>query len=188
MVEGLVQNWTGGDQMVESWTGGDQRERTPGGDQNRGETERGGLVQNCKEEIRLGIIENPKIKTQKVFRPDYSYLPEQVGTGRNGPKRAKRPEYEPRWNRGVTRTGLHTGTRFSVRSGRNGTDYTTLVFSGSFGSSPSYIKPFHARVDFLPPIVGKQLEPGGPNVAIRLSRKASRTRSIWKGCGCGQPK
>ena len=28
---------------------------------------------------------------------------------------------------GVPRTGLHTGTRFSVRSGRNGTDYTTLI-------------------------------------------------------------
>jgi hypothetical protein len=27
---------------------------------------------------------------------------------------------------GVPRTGLHAGTRFSVRSGRNGTEYTTL--------------------------------------------------------------
>ena len=31
---------------------------------------------------------------------------------------------------GVSRTGLHTGTRFSVRSGRNGTEYTTLVLTG----------------------------------------------------------
>ena len=48
----------------------------------RGKTERL-EVQNCKEEIRLVEIENPKIKTQKVFRPDYSYRPEQAKTGRN---------------------------------------------------------------------------------------------------------
>ena len=48
----------------------------------RGETERS-EVQNCKEEIRLVEIENPKIKTQKVFWPDYSYRPEQAETGRN---------------------------------------------------------------------------------------------------------
>jgi hypothetical protein len=40
-----------------------------------------GEVQNCKEEIRLGEIENPKIKTQKVLWPDYSYRPEQAEMG-----------------------------------------------------------------------------------------------------------
>jgi hypothetical protein len=58
----------------------------------RGETERGELNQNCKLQRRdqVSEIENPKIKTQKVFRPDYSYRPEQAGTGRNGAKWAKR--------------------------------------------------------------------------------------------------
>ena len=37
------------------------------------------------------------------------------------------PKFDPRWNGGLSRTGLHTGTRFSVHSGRNGTEYTTLL-------------------------------------------------------------
>jgi ribosomal protein S18 len=39
------------------------------------------------------------------------------------------PKFYPRWNGGVSRTGLHTGTRFFVRSGRNGTEYTTMFIS-----------------------------------------------------------
>jgi hypothetical protein len=44
--------------------------------------------------------------------------------GRNG---RNRPKFYLRWNWAVSRTGLHTGMRFSVRSGRNGTEYTTLA-------------------------------------------------------------
>ena len=44
-------------------------------------------------------------------------------TGRHGRNRLK---FWPRWNMGVPHTGLHVGTRFSVRSGRNGTEYTIL--------------------------------------------------------------
>uniref|UniRef100_A0A2N9IHY2 Uncharacterized protein n=1 Tax=Fagus sylvatica TaxID=28930 RepID=A0A2N9IHY2_FAGSY len=100
MVEGLkAEAGAAGGAVEADWR---RSKREAGGDQNRGETERGGLVQSCKEQIR----------------------PEQAEMGRNG---RNGPEYEPRWNRGVTRTGLHTGTRFSVRSGLNGTDYTTLV-------------------------------------------------------------
>jgi hypothetical protein len=43
----------------------------------------------------------------------------------------------PRWNKGVSRSGLHTGTRFSDRSGRNGAEYTTLQitpFSFKYGT------------------------------------------------------
>ena len=37
------------------------------------------------------------------------------------------PKFDPRWNKGLPRTGLHTGTRFSVRSSQNGTESITLL-------------------------------------------------------------
>jgi hypothetical protein len=57
-------------------------------------------------------------------RPKLVYRPKLAGmteTRRNGPK------FFPRWNKGVSRSGLHTGTRFSGRSGRNGTVFTTRL-------------------------------------------------------------
>jgi hypothetical protein len=36
-------------------------------------------------------------------------------------------KFYPRWNGGLSRTGLHTGIRFSVRSSRNRTEFTTLL-------------------------------------------------------------
>ena len=36
------------------------------------------------------------------------------------------PVFNPRWNRCVSRTGSHAGTRYSGRSGWNGTESTTL--------------------------------------------------------------
>ena len=42
-------------------------------------------------------------------------------TRRNGPK------LFPRWNKGVSRSGLHIGKRFSGRSGQNGMVFTTLA-------------------------------------------------------------
>jgi hypothetical protein len=55
-------------------------------------------------------------------------------THRNSPKRPKHPEIllEVEW--GVSRTGLHTGTRFSIRSGRNGTEYTTMGSPGGLNN------------------------------------------------------
>ncbi len=41
-------------------------------------------------------------------------------TRRNGPK------IFPRWNKGVSHSGLHTDTRFFGRFGWNGTVYTTM--------------------------------------------------------------
>ncbi len=38
-------------------------------------------------------------------------------------------KFDLRWNGGLPRTGLHTGTRFSVRFSRNRTESTTLVES-----------------------------------------------------------
>ena len=36
-------------------------------------------------------------------------------------------KFYPRWNGELSRTGLHIGTRFSVCSSWNGTEYTTLI-------------------------------------------------------------
>ena len=38
-----------------------------------------------------------------------------------------RPEFYPRWNRGVCHSGLHTDTKFSGHSGRNRTKLITMV-------------------------------------------------------------
>ena len=54
------------------------------------------------------------------WRPKLVYLPKLAGmteTRRNWPK------FFSRWNKGVSRSRLHTGTRFSSR---NGTVYTTM--------------------------------------------------------------
>ncbi len=55
------------------------------------------------------------------------------------------PKFDPRWNEGLSRTGLHNGMRFSVRFGRNETKYTTLqnlefynTTSGQNTSEPVY--------------------------------------------------
>ena len=50
--------------------------------------------------------------------PKWTGMPE---THRN------RPEFYPRWNRGVCHSGLHTDTKFSSHSGRNGTKLITMV-------------------------------------------------------------
>ena len=54
----------------------------------------------------------------KVNRPKLAGMTE---TRRNGLK------FFPRWNKGVSRSGLHTSTRFSGRFSRNGTVYITLI-------------------------------------------------------------
>ena len=56
-------------------------------------------------------------------RPKLVYWPKLAGmtkTRRNG------LEFFPRWNKRVSRSGLHTGTRFS---GRNGIVFITLLFA-----------------------------------------------------------
>jgi hypothetical protein len=40
------------------------------------------------------------------------------------------PKFFPRWNKGVLHSGLHIGTRFSGRSGRNGTERNGIYNSG----------------------------------------------------------
>ena len=47
-------------------------------------------------------------------------------TGRNTPKSS------PRWNGGVSGTGLHADTKNSVRSGRNGTELITMIWLQTF--------------------------------------------------------
>ena len=54
-----------------------------------------------------------------VYRPKLAGMTE---TRRNWPK------FFPRWNKGVSRSDLHTGTRFSGHSGRNEMINTTLSY------------------------------------------------------------
>jgi hypothetical protein len=67
-----------------------RRSKERGGDQKR-EAERTGEVQRrdqiCKENIRLGDSKTQKLKVKSI--PAGLLIP--AGTGRNGPKRAKRP-------------------------------------------------------------------------------------------------
>ena len=61
-----------------------------------------------------------------LCRPKLVYRPKLAGmtkTRRNALK------FFPRWNKGVSRSDLHIGTRFSGRFGRNGIVYTTLVWT-----------------------------------------------------------
>jgi hypothetical protein len=61
---------------------------------------------------------------QKVYRPKWpSHLvfTETLEMTQNTPK------FYPRWNERLPRTGLHTGTRYSARSGRNETELITLL-------------------------------------------------------------
>ena len=57
-------------------------------------------------------------RLELIFRPKW---PEMAGMTRNTLK------FDLRWNGGLSCTGLYTGTRFFVRSGWNGTEYTTLI-------------------------------------------------------------
>ena len=41
------------------------------------------------------------------------------------------PIFDLRWKEGLPRTDLHTGTRYSASSGRNGTESPTLVLTGN---------------------------------------------------------
>ena len=67
------------------------------------------------------------IKRQKSISAGL-HIPAETGrNGRNRPKQPKQAEILAEVEHGVPRTGLHAGTRFSVRSGRNGTEYTTLI-------------------------------------------------------------
>ena len=71
-----------------------------------------------------------KQKSLKVYRLELIFRlkwPEMAGMTRNIPK------FDPRWNGGLSRTGLHTGTRFSVHSSRNGMEYTTMCLTPNFG-------------------------------------------------------
>ena len=74
------------------------------------------------------------LKGQCIFQP----WPKKC-TGRNGhltrylPKRPETsemtrntPKFYPSWNERLPRTDLHTGTTYSARSGRNGTESITL--------------------------------------------------------------
>ena len=57
-----------------------------------------------------------------LFMPAEISIPAEIGwNDQNWPK------FFSRWNKGVSRSGLYTGTRFSGCSGRNGTVYTTLL-------------------------------------------------------------
>jgi hypothetical protein len=63
------------------------------------------------------------------------------------------PKFYLRWNEGLPRTGLHTGTRYSTRSGRNGTESLTLIitticimrFSNCLYSNKLIVKVFHKK-------------------------------------------
>ena len=41
------------------------------------------------------------------------------------------PKFNPRWNRGVSHSGLHTGMVFSSRSDRNGTELITMIYGAN---------------------------------------------------------
>jgi hypothetical protein len=75
------------------------------------------------EEIKRDPEKREK-KPRKVFRPKYAYRPKHTEIQRNTPKH---PEILPEVEWGVSRTGLYTGTRFSVCSSQNGTEYTTMI-------------------------------------------------------------
>ena len=47
-------------------------------------------------------------------------------------------KFDPRWNGRLPRTGLHTGTRFSIRSDLNETEYTTLIYRACLNTSIEY--------------------------------------------------
>ena len=58
-----------------------------------------------------------------------------------------------RWNEGLSRTRLHTGTRYSARSNQNGTESLTLIitticitgFSNCLYSNKLIVKVFHKK-------------------------------------------
>ena len=66
---------------------------------------------------KIQKLQNLKKKKKKLF-----YVP--AGIARNWPVR---PVFFPVRNRGVERTGLLAGTVYSGRTGRYGTELTTLV-------------------------------------------------------------
>ena len=83
----------------------------------------------------LSIYSSPKRRRLDLFffffllrityRLKFSYRPKLAGmaeTGRNTPKSG------PRWNGGVSGTGLHADTKNSVRFGRNGTELITMIY------------------------------------------------------------
>ena len=74
-----------------------------------------------KGSVRSKERKNIYIKSQKSI-PAGLHIPAE--TGRNS---RNKPKFWPRWNMGVSRTGLHADTRFSVHSDQNGTKYTTLI-------------------------------------------------------------
>ena len=83
-----------------------------------------------KEEEAKKKESRAKKKNQKSNSAEM-YVPAE--TYRNTPK------FYPRWNGGLSRTGLHTGTRFSVHFDRNGMEYTTMGKSRKAQTKPNYI-------------------------------------------------
>jgi hypothetical protein len=67
------------------------------------------------------------------------------------------PKFDPRWNGGLSCTGLHTGTRFSVRSGRNGMESTTLKTIMNLSGGAWESKCDRAPLDFLKSTVFKKI-------------------------------
>ena len=100
-----------GDDAEKSWRrAGIETERELGGKKKEEEE---GVEKESREK------KNPKKQTGQNT-PKFTEMAE---THRNTSK------FYPRWNGGLSRTGLHTGTRFSIRSDQNGTEYTTMVIT-----------------------------------------------------------
>ena len=74
-----------------------------------------------------------------------------LGTGRNW------PEFDLRWNRGYSCSGLHTGTRNSTRFGWNGTEFIKLlkipkclIHANDCGSMPTIFTVHFSPIFFCP--------------------------------------
>ena len=90
---------------------------------------RDGLVERSKE--RGERSRDPKKREKKTQKSILAKIYIPAETHRNPPEQPKHTEtprnFYPRWNGGVSRTSLHTGTRFSDRSSWNGMEYTTMI-------------------------------------------------------------
>ena len=81
--------------------------------------------------------EGRRKKKKKDNREKINKKPKSISDGLHIPAETGRnkPKFWLRWNMGVPCTSLHAGTRFSVRSGWNRTEYATLVYIGSYNLS-----------------------------------------------------
>ena len=108
----------------------------------------GDVVEGLKLEVAAGggLAERSKETQKREKKNPEKYSGRNIHTGRNTLKSTETaethrntPKFYPRWNGGLSRTGLHTGTRFSVHFGRNGMEYTTMGKSRKAQTKPNYI-------------------------------------------------